>query len=195
MNPGQNPEDATAELVVEGLTANVIAIDKWSSVFGALDMGSLVLAVDESVDKVRRGNLGDAEGLLMAQGISLNAVFTHLLAIARDTKAVDQFDRLLRLAFKAQAQSRATFETLSVIKNPPVFTRQANIAHGPQQVNNGVLPMVEGLAHAENQKPKQIELLEAKNERMDFGATGKAGAGDKELATVGKVNRTKKRRR
>ena len=45
----------------------------------------------------------------------------------------------LRLALKAQGQCRATLETLAVIKNPqPIaFVRQANIAHGPQQVNNG----------------------------------------------------------
>jgi hypothetical protein len=43
----------------------------------------------------------------------------------------------LRLqAFKAQAQCRATFETIALSKNPPVFARQANIAQGPQQINN-----------------------------------------------------------
>ena len=45
----------------------------------------------------------------------------------------------LRLALKAQAQSRATVEALAEMKNPhPVsFVKQANIAHGNQQVNNG----------------------------------------------------------
>lgn len=48
---------------------------------------------------------------------------------------VDQIDRFTRLALKAQGQCRATVETLAAIKNPPVvFARQANIAHGPQQV-------------------------------------------------------------
>jgi hypothetical protein len=32
---------------------------------------------------------------------------------------------------------RMTLESLATIKNPPVvYARQANIAHGPQQVNN-----------------------------------------------------------
>ena len=44
----------------------------------------------------------------------------------------------VRLALKAQAQCRATLETLATIKNPPVvYARQANIAAGRQQVNNG----------------------------------------------------------
>lgn len=44
------------------------------------------------------------------------------------------------MALKAQAQCRATLETLAEIKNPQptAFLRQANIAYGPQQVNNGV---------------------------------------------------------
>ena len=55
------------------------------------------------------------------------------------TEYVDHLDRYMRLALKAQGQCRATLETLATIKNPPVvFARQANIAQGPQQVNNVV---------------------------------------------------------
>jgi hypothetical protein len=43
-----------------------------------------------------------------------------------------------KMALKAQNQCRMTLETLSNIKNPPVvYAKQANIANGPQQVNNG----------------------------------------------------------
>ncbi len=54
---------------------------------------------------------------------------------------LDATDRYMRLALKAQAQCRATLETLAKIKNPPtLFAQQANIAHGPQQVNNNPPP-------------------------------------------------------
>jgi hypothetical protein len=44
----------------------------------------------------------------------------------------------MRLALKAQAQCRATIETLATMKNPPlVIAKQANISAGHQQVNNG----------------------------------------------------------
>jgi hypothetical protein len=46
----------------------------------------------------------------------------------------------MRLALKAQSQSRATLETLAEIKNPrPVYInpQQVNHTNGPQQVNNG----------------------------------------------------------
>jgi len=60
----------------------------------------------------------------------------------------------LRLALKAQAQSRATLETLAAIKNPPVvFARQANINHGgQQQVNNGTAPAGERAAIGDGPK-------------------------------------------
>ena len=55
------------------------------------------------------------------------------------TDVVDKFARYLRLALKAQAQCRATLETVAAIQQPRrLVAQQANIAHGPQQVNNQV---------------------------------------------------------
>ena len=46
------------------------------------------------------------------------------------------------MALKAQAQIRATNSALVDLKYPrqATFVKQANIAHGPQQVNNGTAP-------------------------------------------------------
>jgi hypothetical protein len=56
----------------------------------------------------------------------------------------------MRLALKAQSQCRATIETLAEIKNPqPVaFVQQADVAHGPQQINNGPTAPCGSLARA-----------------------------------------------
>jgi iron only hydrogenase large subunit-like protein len=45
---------------------------------------------------------------------------------------------LMNLAFKAQNQSRLTLQALLGLKQPKrsTFVKQANIAHGHQQVNN-----------------------------------------------------------
>ena len=92
----------------------------------------------------------------------------------------------LRLALKAQGQCRATLETLATIKNPPtVFARQANIANGPQQVNNGV-----SFARTGNSQSEPNELLEAHGERLDIPAASTTGAGDQALASVGARNRS-----
>jgi hypothetical protein len=95
----------------------------------------------------------------------------------------------MRLALKAQSQCRATIETLALIKNPaPVaFVRQANIAAGPQQVNNAPQPR-EGSRARETENP-QTKLLEAHDgQRLDTGATGTAGAANTPLETVGAIH-------
>ena len=109
--------------------------------FGAVeDLTPTVAALEASVAAVQRGELGDAEALLMAQAATLNAIFARCATAASrnlEGRYLDATDRYLRLAFRAQSQCRATIETLAVLKNPTtVFARQANIAHGPQQVNN-----------------------------------------------------------
>lgn len=91
----------------------------------------------------------------------------------------------MKLALRAQNQSRATLETLGNIKQPrAVFVKQANIAHGHQQVNN---------AHAcENIKTQkeQNELLEVTEyERMDTRTQSQAGGNDSSMEAVGTKHR------
>lgn len=52
--------------------------------------------------------------------------------------ALAHYEVFLKLALRAQSQCRATLEILALIKHPqPVaIVKQANIAAGPQQVNN-----------------------------------------------------------
>ena len=93
------------------------------------------------------------------------------------------------LGLKAQAQCRATLQTLAEIKNPqPVaFVKQANIANGPQQVNNGRVPP----ARAGIPADPSNELLGLSHEqRLDAGATSAAGGADYRLETVGALQRT-----
>ena len=84
-------------------------------------------------------------------------------------------------ALKAQSQCRATLETLAAIKNPaPVaFVRQANIAHGPQQVNNGPQPAADGVSRARESEIPPNKLLEHQHgERLDLGTVQASGRGD-----------------
>ena len=97
-------------------------------------------ALEETVAAVRRGELGDAEALLMAQAVTLNTIFARCAVQASrnlEGQHLEGTERYLRLALKAQSQCRTTIETLAIVKNPTtIFARQANIAAGPQQVNN-----------------------------------------------------------
>ncbi len=79
------------------------------------------------------------------------------------------------------------------MKNPPImgYVRQANIAHGHQQVNNA--PSTAGdTSRARENADLQSKLLEANDgERLDIGATGAAGRANPAMAPLGKSNRTK----
>jgi hypothetical protein len=95
------------------------------------------------------------------------------------------------LGLKAQAQCRATLQTLFEMKNPqPVaFVKQANIANGPQQVNNGVA--TQPSSHAGISTSQSNELLELSHEqRLDIRTAGAASCTHPRLETVGAVVRT-----
>ncbi len=97
----------------------------------------------------------------------------------------------MRLALKAQSQCRATIESLAEIKNPrPVaFVQQANIAHGPQQVNNETTTRPG--AGAENQNQTN-EVLEGSGNGnwLEQGTAGTGFTGDSSLATMGQGDGT-----
>ena len=70
---------------------------------------------------------------------------------------------------RAQSQCRATIETLAVIKNPQAvaFVRQANIAAGPQQVNNGMSAAHAASRALENEFEPNRLLETQYGERLD----------------------------
>ena len=188
LKPEQTPEAATAEMTVEGVGHNVVTAAEFSKCFySEPDLTELMVAQTLAIEAVHKGDLKGAEALLSAQAGTLNAIFTNMAFQSYKAKIFDHADRYMRLALKAQSQCRATCETLAVLKNPPVFARQANIASGAQLVNNGTIQQP---SRAGNLETGQIELLEQEHgERLDLGSAGTAGAGDKALATVGAFDR------
>jgi hypothetical protein len=115
--------------------------------------------------------------MMTTQAHTLDAIFNYLARRAKDAEYLNQFEQYLKLGLRAQSQCRATWEALSAIKNPPVagYVNQANIAHGPQQVNNG----------APNDKPRARENQNSQNELLEQKAAGKA---DPAMATVGEID-------
>lgn len=154
------------------------------------EINALARELSAQIAAVNGGDLKRAEGMLIAQAHTLDEIFNSLArrACGNMPERLDAAERYMRLALKAQSQCRATLESLAAVKNPPVlFAKQANIAAGPQQVNNGVPA---GSRAREIENPSN-QLLEAKpHERLDFGTQGAAGTFDKPMETVGAVNRT-----
>jgi hypothetical protein len=104
------------------------------------DAQALFDVLAEQVRGVRGGNLNRPEAMLVAQAHTLDALFNRLTrrAAMNMGEYLEAVGTYLKLALRAQRQCRATPEAFHELKNPrPVsFVRQANIAHGHQQVNN-----------------------------------------------------------
>lgn len=168
----------------------VAVIEEYGKSMGELDLAALFDALHESVEKVWDGDMKRCEAMLLGQAHALQSIFMSLSRRAVRQDYLKQYETYLRIALKAQSQCRATLETLAAIKNPPVaIVRQANIAHGPQQVNNGVA--TEGSPpRAREIENSQNQLLEANHgQRLDTGTAGATGGTHQELEAVGAINR------
>lgn len=191
----QEKDEQTARMALSASMNAVAVIEEYGKPMGELNLAALFDSLHDSVEKVWDGDMRRCEAMLLGQAHALQAIFMSLSRRAARQEYLKQYETYLRIALKAQSQCRATLETLATIKNPPVaIVRQANIAHGPQQVNNRAIlnsTHVSAQAHAgENQNP-QTQLLEAQDGKwLDTGATGAAGRTDQEMATVGAIDRT-----
>jgi len=136
---------------------------------------------------VKEGNLAQAEAMLMNQATALQTLFARLVERGMTCTEIPAFEINLRMGLRAQSQCRATLETLAAIKNPAsvAFVRQANIAHGPQQVNNAA----SAPSRAREDETTPSKLLEASDgERLDTGTASATGGGDQALAPVGAID-------
>lgn len=160
VKPGETQDRVVAGMLARGLVTNAsAAICFLQAEHADVSLMDMAHELREQGEAVNRGDLSGAERMLNAQAVVLNAMFAEMarraaLNMGEHLAATEIY---LRLALKAQGQSRATFETLAAIKNPPVvFARQANISHGPQQVNNG--------APQATASPRTLETETAPNE-------------------------------
>ena len=186
-----------AEVALTSEVLNASTARKYvASVTGELEFTELVTVMREKTAQVKAGDLSGLEATLTAQAVLLDGIFNEMarrasLNMHEHLKATDLY---LRLALKAQSQCRSTIEAIAEIKNPrPVaFVKQANIAHGPQQVNNGVA-QGESLAHAGNGAiPSNEQLGVDYGERLDTRAQSATSASNQELVPVGKIDRAAK---
>ena len=159
-----------------------------------LDLSGLVESLTEQTEAAIAGDLKRGEAMLTAQAHTLDAIFNNLAQRAAMNlgEYIGACDTYLKLALRAQAQSRATWETLATMQNPPManYVAQANVAH-TQQVNNA--PAIAGEGSRARENPNlQNKLLEEKDgERLDIGTTSTSGGVDPAMATLGEVDGSK----
>ena len=194
--PNETRAETISKLTVDGVLPGTLVAHAFARGLAGdeLDLTAMHARMMGTAKDATAGDLEMLERMLCGQAQVLNTMFCELArrAAANMGQHLDATETYLRLALKAQAQSRATVETLAEIKNPRsvAFVKQANIAAGPQQVNNGARA-----SHAragENPNPAN-ELLEAPThehqQRMVPRAQAAPARGDTTLEAVGAVHR------
>ena len=190
--PGEDQADAIARTVLRPTVQAAATLQEFGKSFGDLDVTALVNSLTEQTEAASNNDLGRGEAMLVAQAHTLDAIF-HVMARRASNNLghyPETVDRYLKLALRAQSQARATWETLSTIKNPPMvgYVKQANIAHGHQQVNNASTAPNNVSRTGENPKLQNKLLEEKDGKRLDTGTTGTAVAADPAMATVGEID-------
>lgn len=176
------------EILLMATAQNAVAMAEWGKYAGDVDLSELITNLQTKAESIQDGNMKPVEAMLYGQAMALQTIFTNLArrSAMNVGEYMDAADKYMRLALKAQSQCRATLETLAEIKNPMPYIKQANIANGPQQVNNGQAPA----APAENSQTLQNELLEHQHgDYLDTRAQGQTVGAHTHLEAVGTVQR------
>ncbi|MEZ5608094.1 MAG: hypothetical protein R3E52_13475 [Burkholderiaceae bacterium] len=180
----ETPSQQLARLVTQSSGA-ASTVKRYTETDHTLDSLDLLVELRQAGDEAVAGKLDRYERMLASQALTLDCMFQNLAERAGRQQTLPGMEGLLRMALKAQSQSRATVEALAAIKNPMPYIRQANIAQGHQQVNNG-----RGRARAEKSETAPNKLLEVHDgQRLEPGAQAAAGRADPTLAAVGAIDR------
>lgn len=141
--------------------------------------------VEETLSKVKSGNLEDLESILVNQVYVLNGLFNQLVIQGKASLSSPAVMRslpshpktMLNVALKAQTQCRATVQTINNLKNPKKTTFIKN------QLNNVKMELEERI--------EQLEDTENGSKKLDRGAEATAISIDPEVEAVEVIDRSK----
>ena len=180
-----SPENKARAALLASVNSAIVIDTYQGNIMGSdPDLLTLVDGLNNTFKEVKAGDLSGMEAMLISQATALQTIFTSLARKAHSQTYQKHYEAFLGLALKAQAQSRATITALVDLRYPrqATFVKQANIAHGAQQVNNGVTDTIvrdnQSLTHAKENQTTQNKLLETNDGqegvRMDVRAKKKA---------------------
>ena len=180
-----SPENKARAALLASVNSAIVIDTYQGNIMGSdPDLLTLVDGLNDTFKEVKSGDLSEMEAMLISQATALQTIFTSLARKAHSQTYQKHYEAFLGLALKAQAQSRATITALVDLRYPrqATFVKQANIAHGAQQVNNGVTDTIvrdnQSLTHAKENQTTQNKLLETNDGqegvRMDVRAKKKA---------------------
>ena len=186
----ETPNLAKACMHSPTLNAALLRILISSAENSKLALRDAVKVLEGATKEIEGGNLSRIREMYLSQAVSLDCLFIKLAVMAQENTGLKQYQALFNLALKAQAQSRATLQALVDLERPKsvVFMKQANIAHGHQQVNN------DPSSNLKN-RTEPNELLEEQFDGVDTRAQSATKKSHPPLEAMGKINRSQNRQR
>jgi hypothetical protein len=123
---------------------------------GSMDIGKVLNQFRRAANEVNIGNMDGPERMAMCQAKMLDLLFHELLRRGMALVGQPDFEIIMKLALKAQAQSAKALETIAVLKKPAIFAKQLNMAN--QQVVNHHHPATPQLAENTSSPPTPIAI-------------------------------------
>ena len=157
-----------------------------STILPKAELADVVSALTDKISIIQDGDMKPIEAMLISQAHALQTMFVTMGRMAASKTQLAQYTAFMNMALKAQSQSRATIQALVELKYPKqaTFVKQANIANGHQQVNNGN----DKVTRTEENQNQPNELLEVNNgsKALDSRTTQTTIFKDKAMATLAK---------
>lgn len=127
-----------ATLILNPTMQSALSLESCSELQITKDAGFSAMAdqLSELSLKLHHGNTEHVQSLLLSQAVVLDAIFSNLLRRGINTQFGGIKEPLLRIALKAQKQSRQTLGTLAAMHQPKAATLIQNNHAINQQVNN-----------------------------------------------------------
>ena len=184
---GVNKSNTLANLATTS-TLSAFTLKQYAGCGDELEITDLIAAMKKAGDEAVAGDMSRVERMLANQMLTLDVLFDTLAQRAGKQETLKGMEVLMRLAMKAQSQARTTAETLAVMKNPMPYIKQANIAHGHQQINN---VQHAGAGNSQSAPNKLLESESEHDNRVVTGTPTTAGRANQALEAVATVNRPK----
>ena len=190
--------DTQSQVLAALTTRSALTATTYKAYAGAgdeLEVGDLMSELRKAGEEVAGGDMSRIEKMLAHQALTLDAIFNNMALRSSKQDTFKGIEVLMRLALKAQAQTRSTAEALALLKNPQPYIRQANMTTGPQQVNNAYVDassnsgMQSGAGNIQSEQNKLMEATDGNY--LDTRTQGAASRVDSHMATVGEVHRAK----
>lgn len=156
MQDEKSESEAFAKVSLSASYMGAILADSFTkTILPKAELPDVADALSDKIKNIQNGNMEPIEAMLISQAHALQTMFVTLGRMAASKTQLVQYTAFMNMALKAQSQSRATIQALTELKYPKhaTFVKQANIAHGNQQVNN------HNTSHAEKVINQPNELL------------------------------------